>query len=567
VILPRVPDQVAFAFRRFAEDLPGIEVQDAQRRDYPWTSAEVTLDRSTLPRRVRSSQPITFTIEGVADHMLGSMRDQIWAADVQRRPFKDPATGSIVDLGGYRIGDSVGYRGLERAFEDHLRGRRGVLRKRLDSGDVQRQPHQPGEDLHVTLDIALQSKVQAILSPQLGLTAVQQWHAAWGGDGRPRPTGLPMGTPLAGAAVVMEVETGEILALVATPTMAMFRDNPWSCRDKGKPPVNRPADAIYPPGSIIKPLVLAAAVTEGVHRLDEPIECGGHFLPERNDVARCWVYRAPNFATHGSLGAEEAIARSCNIYFYTLGERLGMERLAGWLRRFGLGAPFDVGLLHWIQWDDGTLHRHGEVGGSVPDAGDVARLSAAGELRFASVILGTGQGPVTWTPLHAANAYATLARGGTVRDPTLIRERGERLVPPREELSLDPVLVERILDGLRASVSEPHGTGHHITYPDGSTDRIISAEGVTVWAKTGTAQAPGATFDLNCDGNRNHELDDPSHAWFVGLVGPGDDDAEPAYAIAVVVEYGGSGGRTAGPIADQIIRALQAEGYLTRPTS
>jgi penicillin-binding protein 2 len=505
-------------------------------------------------------------VEGVADHILGSMRDEVWAADVQRRPFKDAVTGRI-DLGGYRIGDAVGSRGLERAFEDRLRGRRGVLRKRLDSGQMERQPHEPGQDLDLTLDIALQARVQAILCPQLGLTTVQQWQAGWSAGGRPRPTGLPQGTPLSGAAVVLAVGSGEILAMVSSPTMAMARSRPWTCRDGDLPPPNRAVEAVYPPGSIMKPLVLAAAVTEGVHGLDEPIECRGHFLAERRDVARCWVYRAPNFATHGTLQAQEAIARSCNIYFYTLADELGMPRLSGWLRRFGLGCQLDVGLLHATDRTDGRTALAGENAGSVPGEREVARLAMAGELRFASVILGTGQGPVTWTPLHAANAYAALARCGAVRDATLIRGRGERLVPPRPELSLDEALVGSILAGLRASVSEPHGTGHHISYPDGTRDQIINAEGVTVWAKTGTAQATPRAFDLDCDGEPDLRLDDPSHAWFVGLVGPGTDDAEPAFAIAVVVEYGGSGGRTAGPIANQIIRALQAEGYLTRLTS
>jgi penicillin-binding protein 2 len=327
---------------------------------------------------------------------------------------------------------------------------------------------------------------------------------------------------------------------------------------------------MYPPGSIIKPLVLAAAVSEGVHGLDEPIVCGGHFLPDRQDVARCWIYRAPIFGTHGSLQAQEAIARSCNIYFYTLGDKLGMPRLSSWFRRFGLGTHLDVGLLcetTWTTVEGERTIRVGESAGSLPAERDVTRLALAGELRFASVILGTGQGAVTWTPVQAANAYATIARGGTVRDPTLIAQRGERLVPPRPELSLDQALVETILAGLRASVSEPHGTGHHISYPDGTREPIINAEGVTVWAKTGTAQARPRTFDLNCDGTDDVDLDDPSHAWFVGLVGSGTEDAKPAFAIAVIVEYGGSGGRTAGPIANQIIRALQAEGYLTRPTS
>ncbi|MHC4209329.1 MAG: peptidoglycan D,D-transpeptidase FtsI family protein [Planctomycetota bacterium] len=567
VILPRVPNKVAFAFRRLAEQLPGLEVQDAQRRDYPWTTAEVTLDRSTLPRPVRSSQTVTIAVEGVADHILGSMRDEVWAADVERRPFmKDLSTGASVDLGGYRIGDAVGHRGLERAYEDHLRGTRGLLRKRLDSGQVERERHQPGQDLHLTLDIALQAQVQAILSPQLGLATVQQWHAGWSSNGQARPTGLPHGTPLNSAAVVLDVQSGEILAIVATPTLALGRAAPWSCRDGDLPPWNRPAEVAYAPGSIVKPLVLAAAVSEGVHGLDEPIVCGGHYLPDRQDVARCWVYRAPIFGTHGPLQAEEAIARSCNIFFYTLGDKLGMPRLSAWLRRFGLGSHLDVGLLH-ATTRDGRTALVGESAGSLPGEEDMTRLALAGELRFASVILGTGQGPVTWTPVQAANAYATLARGGTVRDPTLIAHRGERLVPPRPELSLDEALVERILKGLRAAVSEPHGTGDHISYPDGTRERIINAEGVTVWGKTGTAQAPSRKFDLDCDGTIDLRLDDPSHAWFVGLVGAGTEDAEPAFAIAVIVEYGGSGGRTAGPIANQIIRALKAEGYLTPPTS
>ena len=104
-------------------------------------------------------------------------------------------------------------------------------------------------------------------------------------------------------------------------------------------------------------------------------------------------------------------------------------------------------------------------------------------------------------------------------------------------------------------MAEQYGTGHHIRYPDGSVEPIINARGVTVWAKTGTAQAPAP--DLDCDGKPD-PIPQASHAWFVGLVGP----SQPTHAIAVVVEYGGSGGRTAGPIANEIIRALQAEGYL-----
>lgn len=569
VILPRVPDEVAFAFRRLAveADLPGIHTQDSHRRAYPWSTAEVTIERATMPRDLRTSQPLTVRVSGVADHMLGSMRDEVWAADRERRPFRDPITGDI-DPGGYRSGDVVGNRGLERVFEDHLRGLRGIVHKRLDTGRVQRDPAVPGRDLHLTIDIALQAQVQALLSHDAGLTVVHQWQVGWDGNGHPRPSEIPLGTPLDGAAVVIEVATGEILAMVSMPTIAMGLDLPEACRDASQMWINRPVEAVYPPGSIAKPLVLTAADAEGLHGLDEPIECTGHYLPDRNDIVRCWIYRPPAFATHGPVLVEEALARSCNIYFYTLGDLLGMDRICAWYRRFGVGRPFDVGLLHEVRRRDGSSIWIGENGGSVPSRESIAKLGVSGELRFASVIMGIGQGPVTWTPVHAANTYATLARRGRFRDPTLIApgvsSGPSRPAHPRPNLDLDEEFVSRVLEGLRQSVSEPHGTGQHIKYADGTTEPIIDAPDVVVWAKTGTAQAPPRTLDLDCDGTTDVELLDSSHAWFVGLVGPDGEEPEPTHAIAVVVEYGGSGGRTAGPIANQIIYALQAHGYLPR---
>ncbi len=570
VLLPRVPDSAAFALRRAAaaSELPGLEVRDSSRRSYPWRDADVTVDRSTLPAPLRAGDPITIRVTGVGDHVLGSMRDEVWASDEERRPFKDPATGEI-DLGGYRLGDDVGSRGIERAFEDHLRGLRGIVRKRLDTGAEDRTPHVPGRDLRLTIDVALQAQVQAFLSPELGLTRVQQYQAGWAPGGAPRPTELPPGTPLDAAAVVLRVETGEILALVSMPTVAMAEAKPPPCPAPQAPWINKPIEAVYPPGSILKPLVLLAALSEGVHGAADPIDCVGHYLPQRQDILRCWIYRPPAFTTHGALRAVEALARSCNIYFYTLGDRLGVERLAEWLRRFSVGEPFDTGLLETAHGPGGAIVRRGEAGGSVPGPDEITRLESAGELRFTGTILGIGQGPVTWTPLHAANAFATLARRGAARPPAVVVDRpgaGAEGSTVTADLDFDEDDVATILEGLRNSVGSPHGTGHHISYPDGTTEPIINAEGVTVWGKTGTAQATPRSFDLVCDGDADVELADPSHAWFVGLVGDGPA-AKPEYAIAVVVEYGGSGGRVSGPIANQIIRALQRLGYLRGPSA
>ncbi len=573
VILARVPSEVAFAFRRLGERFKGaIEVENSHRRVYPWSTAVVTLDRAELPEPVRSEEPITISVNGVADHILGTMRDETWAADIRRRPFQD-RHGLIVDLGGYRIGDAVGSRGLERFYEDHLRGHRGLIRQRLDTGQTLRQPSEQGRDLHLTLDIALQARIQAILSPQFGLAVARQWQAGWTATGTPGRTILPEGQLLASAAVVLDIQTAEILALVSTPTVASGRELPEPCRNAYRPLVNRAAEAIYPPGSIIKPLVLAAAVTEGALGLIEPIQCTGHFLPDRKDRLRCWIYRAPKFNVHGALEAREAIAQSCNIFFYSLADRLGPERLVSWYRRFGLGTPIDIGLAPPL--DEGAI---GRWLGRLPDFQHTSRIAERfGSMRFATISMGIGQGPVTWTPLHAANAYAQIARGGIARRVTLVTNdpRGDSHAGPQrmtgEEPELDERLVETILEGLRRSVSQEQGTGHHIRYTSGAIEKIIKVTGVTVWAKTGTAQAPPLPIDIACDGAAHESSVEPAHAWFVGLVGKEDEphrpheppgQGRPQYAIAVVVENGGSGGRTAGPIANEIIRALMAEGYL-----
>jgi len=359
--------------------------------------------------------------------------------------------------------------------------------------------------------------------------------------------------------------------MVSMPTVAMGRrvaeldparkqiDQPW---------VNRPAEAIYPPGSIIKPLVLASAVTEGVHRIDEPITCTGQYFPD-SKRPRCWIYRERwSFATHGPQHAEEAVAHSCNIYFYTLAERLGMERLTDWYAAFGIGRRLDIGLtIESVHPDTGAVRRSGEHGGTLLSPGQIAELSARTR-RYATVSMGIGQGiGVTWTPLVAANAYATLARGGLIRDATLVLDdpRGSR-ARRREDLDLDPGAVAAALEGLRGAL-RPGGTGHHITYSPGDTEAIFNAVGVTLWGKTGTAQAPPLRIDdTNGDGainSKDEGITGLDHAWFVGLVGP-NDTRRPMFVIAVMVEYGGSGGRVAGPIANQIVHALQEEGYLPR---
>ena len=587
VLVTGLDDEVAFTLRRFTQALEQearsrldqdasdsislVELIDGGRRSRPRSGRLVTIDRSGFPRPIRSDEPLELLVAGIGDHILGTTRTDVRAEDVRRRPFRDPKTGDVLDLGGYRPGlDSIGVRGLEAALEDRLRGTRGLESRNLETGEVTVSPHVPGDDVHLTIDWDLQAEIQGLLDPRSGLARVQQYHVGWNDD-RPKPTRLPLGTPLDGSVVVLDVETGEILAMVSSPTftdgIAMGRGD----RTTHAPFLHRATEAACPPGSIVKPLVYVAAATDGVIAVDEEIECTGHLLPEKPDRLRCWIYKSYG-TTHGGpddpLDAVEALKKSCNIFFYTVGRRMGLERLAEWYRRWGLDEPLRTGLAYEREiavTRDGVstweIRSFGEAGGQVPDPSNVPAGGRSGE----SIMLGIGQGRLTWTPLQAANAYATLGRGGALVDAHLIRDdwfdEGRR----SGSLELDPEACRRALEGLRLTIEDPQGTANHLRYP-GGRDAIFDIPGVRVWGKTGTATAPARRVDVNGDGILSDAPPDErklglDHAWFVGLAGD-RDEGRPRYAVAVLLEYGGSGGRVSGPLAAEVIRSLVRHGYL-----
>ncbi|MFO0875502.1 MAG: penicillin-binding transpeptidase domain-containing protein [Phycisphaerales bacterium] len=552
VVVEALPDVVAYELQRLADEWPGtIEVQESTRRENPLETLEVDVDRSHLPRNLRSTKPLRVTVHGVADHIVGELREKVWPSDLARRPFLDPGSGAVVDLGGYRPSmDRVGSRGAEASQEGILRGSRGMIRKRLDTGETIRTEPIPGRDVTLTIDIELQATVQALMDPAVGLMRTHAWQAPTNDDSPDSARGS--GDRLYGAAVVLDVDSGEILAAVSTPTIADGSQLPAAEQERLSPYVNRPFEAPYPPGSILKPLIYLGAVESGAVGRDVRVECNGHFLPEDTSRLRCWIYREKTgFVTHsattgGPLDVTGAIARSCNIFFYTMATRLGGERLVAWLRRVGVGAPLDTGLLLHTTDRDGRPVVLGEQGGFLPDHPKKLAFSEVAQM-------GIGQGPLAWTPVHAANAYATLARGGVVRDATVVRvpaggpDRAER--PVRADLPFDSRAVTMALRGLHDVVAADFGTGNHIKYDDGTIEPIVDlkgeAEGIVVWAKTGTVQTQAP----------------PDHAWFVGLVGPASE-GRPKLAIAVIVEHGRSGGRTAGPLFNQIVYALRRLGYL-----
>lgn len=588
-VLVEVPDDMAFALERMSELytslrdpgrtlrpdeipgvgeealplMPGMIVRRSEEREYPFDRVHVTMERSGLPGPLASADPLSFELEGVAAHVLGWMGPRATAEDVERRDARLAADeelrirskvttldGRTPDRGRYRPGDAAGRTGVEFSQESVLRGLRGLRIDRLDTGEQRFVAAQPGRDVRLTLDISLQARVQAVLQPEMGLAVVQPWQGE-------NPV-LPVGTALNGAAVVVEVDSGDVLALVSMPEISrtvMAEDPDAVFGDEvNKPYLNRATAGIYPPGSVLKALVLSGAVTHGNHMLGERIACNGHLIPDRPDILRCWIYRDRfGMSTHSArfghdLDAVDALTVSCNIFFYSMGRRMGPGTIAGTLHEFGVGERWDLGI---------GAEFPGRIGGAVTDASGAVSYpnDGTGLGTFDATLMGIGQGPVAWTPLHAASAYATLARMGVYITPRIIDDgRGADV----HETSLDRRGVEAALRGLDRVVNDPdYGTARSITFETGD-EPIFSAPGVHVWGKTGTATAP--PYDPDGRGPIKPIDEVVDHAWVTILVGPEGD--RPRYAISVIMEYAGSGGKVSGPIANQIIHALIAEGYL-----
>lgn len=571
VVLRNVDDRAAFRFPLEAGSgqggdarLPGMRLVDATAREYPYDEVGVMIDRSSFPGPLKSDQPLVVNVGGVAVHMVGWMRNKLHEEDVARRPLRKRGPGGAVEIdpGGYLPGDAVGHTGIERSSEDTLRGERGSVTEQLDTGTVVAVDATAGRDVKLTIDAALQARIQALMQPETGLAVVQPWQ---------RNAALPVGTPLPAACVVLDVDTGDVLAMVSTPTFTrkQLAENPGSVFDdkKNLPLLNRAVARPYPPGSIVKPLILSAAATAGVQDPGRRIECTGHLLPNRTDIFRCWIYKAPFHTTHDaqlghSLDGSDAIMVSCNIFFYTLGRSLGPARMTEWYGKFGVGKSAlhpSLGLDQYYPGSAGPEVTPPPDDSAEAEAGESAAPATtkrAGVSSSEATLMGIGQGPVAWTPLHAADAYATLARGGVRIVPRLRMDEAMRPV----DLGLNKRAVAMALEGLERSVSQERGTGHHVTfeYPEGSRrENTFNVEGVRVWGKSGTADSGMKVPSLDGSG----QIVSLDHAWFVVLAGPAKE-GRPKYAVALVVENGGSGGRVSGPLCNQVLQALIAEGYL-----
>ena len=555
---------------------PAFRLRAISRRERGSRRATVVLDRSTLPSPIRSDQPLEVEVVGVADTIVGTTRERVTRDDVDRRPFRieDAETGQVtIDLTGYdeRFPSLVGSSGLEREFDRLLHGSIGYREENIATSEVVIDDEAvPGGEVRISLDSNLQARVRAILDPEFGLMRSHQWQYGWNRREREaRPMIVEEGSELHGAVVVLDVRTGETLALVSTPALVDLeltdrdyelllmpvpeakgiteeeinrrrrRFEALSPEDRERrdelirlaPFRNRAIATEYAPGSIVKPLMYVGGVENGVLGIDEIIECKGYIRGEEADnlPPRCWGWRPKRglFTRHGPLDPIEAISQSCNIYFYTIAERMGPGGVHDWYVECGLEADNRSGLK---QATDGTFDER-------LIEGPVDRM-----------IIGIGQGPIAWTPLQAATAYARLAMNGAEIQPTLVLDSGDAGAMATGRWNSQAVSIA--LEGMLASAREGTANAIQRTSMDGAAEPLLDFPDLgpfrpTVWAKTGTAQVTNRA----------------SHGWYAGLVAPAGE-TRPRYAFAVIVEHGNSGGAAAGPVASQVIRALAAEGYL-----
>lgn len=549
-----------------------------RQRVYHWETRTFEFDRSTLPGSLANPEPLLVTVDGIGRHIIGTLRpihkgDPHWDRFPFTRENPDPDGPPIIDLAGYRPNDPIGRFGIERSMESVLRGSRGQRVLHLDTGQETIQPTVAGNDVHLTVDMQLQMRMQAIMSqdPAIGLMRSQPWHnSGYDADQPERRVPAP-GDALNGAAIVLDIDNGEVVGAVSVPgisiddlvnrSVEVFRDF------ENMPTMFRPVAYRYEPGSTNKPLVLAAAITDGIIGPDETIDCTlGHLWEDNPNTFRDWIYRPPHYTHFGQLTGVEAITVSSNVFFGRIAQKFGEQRsysrLAEWFSKFGFGRLAGSGL-------------NEEVRGALPPTDSrVSERQAA--------YMSIGEGAMSATPMQVANAHATLARGGLFIPPTFIQDRS-RIGSPRQasSLHLSPAARDRALRGMEASANFrgtsgiDRGTTYWIGFEDGSHERVFDIPGVKVMAKSGTADAPPfrRAFDggeTKSDGSiaQPGEFDrngtiirEGYHGWVIALVQP-EGEPRPTHAIAAVVEYGGSGGRVAGPIVNQIIRALAIEGYL-----
>ncbi len=461
-----------------APDLPGISIEVGQSRYYP--------------------------AGATAAHVMGYV-----AAVSERDLTGDP----LLELPGFRIGKS----GIEHEYDLVLRGSAGNSQVEVNAlgrviRELRRQEGRPGQRLILTLDMELQRFAMRRLS---GLRSA--------------------------SVVVMDVHSGDILAMVSTPSFDPNAFNEglsareWRAlvENPDAPLTNKVIAGQYAPGSTFKIAVTLAALENGVAP-DYRVFCPG-FMELGDQRFHCWKRNG-----HGLINMPDAVRESCDVYFYDIALKLGVDRIAEMARRLGLGHRLDIDL-------------PGEKPGLIPTRAWKKRALGRSWRRGETPVAGIGQGYVLATPLQLVVMLARVVNGGYAVTPHLTRPALDDGSPtPSADALFPPLgLSERALKVLDQALDEA------VNHPLGTAYRArILEPGRAMGGKTGTSQVRRITMAEREKGKRKNEdlpWRERDHALFVGYA-PVD---RPRYAVAVVVEHGGSGARAAAPIARDVLREIQ----------
>ncbi len=414
---------------------------------------------------------------------------------------------------GFRVGKT----GVEIAREQDLRGAAGALKTEVNARgrvirelpDQSTEPQQ-GQDIVLTLD----GDVQRYASERLGNESA--------------------------SAVVIDVNTGELIALVSTPAFdpnlfvgGISSTNYATYRDNDRRPLfHKSIQGTYPPGSTFKAIVAAAALEHDVAPPSETMFCNGSTRLGDRDF-HCWRREG-----HGRVNLHEALKTSCDIYFYEIADRLGIDRINEMAARFGIGEQFDIGI-------------SGVARGLNPSPQWLRANRNEPWTTGRTYNTGIGQGFVLASPLQIAVMTARIASGRSV-EPTLFRNA---MMPPAPHIGLSDRAMGLVREGLRAVVHEVGGTSYSLGG--------IGLEGVEMAGKTGTSQVFSITAEERAAGVREQE-DLPwrlrNHGLFM-CYAPADN---PKYACVVVVEHGGGSSAATRPARD-ILRHTLARDPSNRP--
>ena len=456
-------------------DFEAVSVLEERREDLPGIVIE------TRPKR-------RYIVGSAISHVLGYV-NEVTAEELAEPRFSE-----------YEPGLLIGKVGIERQYEERLQGHRGVRYLEVDAlgrivgslAGIEEDPGQPGEDIRLTLDLELMEWIHSIF-----------------------PDSLP------GAVVALDPATGGVLALYSAPTfdpnafVAGLTPEEWAVleSDQRKPLFNRSVMGLYPPGSTWKLAAAAIALDRGVVGPHEEMEqpCTGGLVID-GLYRGCWLAEG-----HGFLDLAGAIANSCNVYFYQLGQKIGLDPMLEAGIRIGFAEQCGIDLPQ-------------ESRGIFPEGRDFWRREFGYDPLEGEVLnLVIGQGPNSQTPLKMAQFYLALARDGSAPTPHLLENPD-----PTEGWSLN-VSAESIAvlrEGMRG-VTSPGGTAYYGT----------ALEHWEVLGKTGSSQ--------------NAQDTERAHAWFAGMAGPWG--GEPEIVVVALVEFGESGSSLAAPLM-----AKTADFYLRR---